>query len=195
MTKKARKGNLFIISGPSGAGKGTLVKELLSRVPDVWFSVSATTREMRPGEVDGKNYFFLSRDQFQDLIDNDGLLEYSQHFSNYYGTPLAPVLEHIKEGKQVILEIDVKGALQVKEKAPYAKLIFIEPPSLEELKRRLIGRGTETPEKIEERISRVNEELSLRTRYNHCIVNDDLDIACNELTEFIDKYAHQNEEF
>lgn len=195
MTKKARKGNLFIISGPSGAGKGTLVKELLSRVPDVWFSVSATTREMRPGEVDGKNYFFLSRDQFQDLIDNDGLLEYSQHFSNYYGTPLAPVLEHIKEGKQVILEIDVKGALQVKEKAPYAKLIFIEPPSLEELKRRLIGRGTETPEQIEERINRVNEELSLRTRYNHCIVNDDLDIACNELTEFIDKYAHQNEEF
>ena len=195
MTKKARKGNLFIISGPSGAGKGTLVKELLSRVPDVWFSVSATTREMRPGEVDGKNYFFLSRDQFQDLIDNDGLLEYSQHFSNYYGTPLAPVLEHIKEGKQVVLEIDVKGALQVKEKAPYAKLIFIEPPSLEELKRRLIGRGTETPEQIEERISRVNEELSLRTRYNHCIVNDDLDIACNELTEFIDKYAHQNEEF
>ena len=195
MTEKVRKGNLFIISGPSGAGKGTLVKELLSRVPDVWFSVSATTREMRPGELEGVNYYFLTHDQFQNLIDNDGLLEYSEHFSNFYGTPLAPVLEHMKRGKQVILEIDVKGALQVKEKAPYAKLIFIEPPSLEELKRRLIGRGTETPKQIEERISRVNEELGLKTRYNHSIVNDDLDIACNELVEFIDLYAHQNEEF
>lgn len=195
MTQTARKGNLFIISGPSGAGKGTLVKELLSRVPDVWFSVSATTREKRPGEVEGQSYFFLTKEQFQDLIDHDGLLEYSQHFSNYYGTPLAPVLEHMERGNQVVLEIDVKGALQVKEKAPFATLIFVEPPSLEELRRRLIGRGTETPEQIGERISRVNQELGLKTRYNHVIVNDDLEIACDELIGLIDTYAHKNEEF
>ena len=190
MTQK-RTGNLFIISGPSGAGKGTLVKELLSRVPDVWFSVSATTRNKRPGEVDGVNYFFMSHDEFQHLIDSDGLLEYSEHFSNYYGTPIDPVLKHMEAGEQVILEIDVKGALQVKEKAPYAVLIFIEPPSLEELRARLIGRGTETPEQIEERINRVNRELGLKTRYNHVVINDDLEVACNELFELIEAYAQK----
>lgn len=190
MTQK-RTGNLFIISGPSGTGKGTLVKELLSRVPDVWFSVSATTRAMRPGEKEGINYFYLSQDEFEHLIKTDGLLEYSQHFSNYYGTPLAPVLQHINNGEQVILEIDVKGALQVKEKAPYAVLIFIEPPSLEELRRRLLGRGTETPEQIEERINRVNQELGLKTRYNHVVVNDDLKVACDELVALINSYAQK----
>lgn len=189
-----RTGNLFIISGPSGAGKGTLVKELLKRVPDVWFSVSATTRAMRPGEVEGESYFFLTEEEFVDLIEHDGLLEYSRHFSHYYGTPLAPVLEHMKNGEQVILEIDVQGALQVKEKAPYAVAIFIEPPSLEELERRLKERGTETPEQIAERISRVNEEQRYKDRYNHVLVNDELESACCGLVELINAYAARNKE-
>lgn len=191
MSKPQRKGNLFIISGPSGAGKGTLVKELQSRVPDVWVSVSATTRQPRAGEVEGKSYYFRSTEEFKDLIKNEGLLEYSQHFSHYYGTPLEPVLAHIEDGKQVILEIDVEGALQVQKKAPYACLIFIEPPSVQELRRRLEERGTESPQQIEERISRVNKELALKTRYNHVIVNDNLNSACVELVSLIDTYAHR----
>lgn len=188
---QARQGHLFIISGPSGAGKGTLVKELLSRVPDTWFSVSATTRPMRPGEVDGKSYYFLTQEEFETLIREDGLLEYSQHFSNYYGTPKGPVLERIKEGYQVILEIDVKGAAQVKEKIPEAILIFIEPPSLDELKRRLIKRGTETAQQFDARIHRVKNEMDQKTRYNHVLVNDDLDLACNELADVINAYAEK----
>jgi len=186
---RLRKGNLFIISGPSGAGKGTLVKEILSRVPDAWLSVSATTRSMRPGEVEGISYSYVSYEQFQTLIDTGGLLEYSKHFSNYYGTPKAPVEEHIAAGKQVILEIDVNGARQVQEITPYAVTIFVEPPSVAELKSRLIKRGTESPEQIEERINRVNGELEHKARYNYTVVNDDLSQACDELAAIIDSHA------
>lgn len=189
MDGRLRKGNLFIISGPSGAGKGTLVKEILCRVPDAWLSVSATTRSMRPGEVAGISYYYVSREQFQALIDTGDLLEYSKHFSNYYGTPKAPVEKHVAAGKQVILEIDVNGALQVQKIAPYAVTIFVEPPSIEELKSRLIKRGTEAPQQIEERINRVNSELGFKARYNHIVVNDDLSQACDELTAIIDSHA------
>ena len=155
----SRTGNLFVISGPSGAGKGTLVKSLIEQVPDAWLSVSATTRKPREGEVDGKHYHFLSNDQFDDLVRQDGFLEWAQVHSNKYGTPRAQVEQAIAEGKQAILEIDVQGAFQIKEKIPQSILVFIEPPSLEILEERLRGRGTETEDVIAARMSVATMEL------------------------------------
>lgn len=187
----SRTGNLFVISGPSGAGKGTLVKALIEQVPDAWLSVSATTRKPREGEVDGKHYHFLSNDQFDDLVRQDGFLEWAQVHSNKYGTPRAQVEQAIAEGKQAILEIDVQGAFQIKEKIPQSILVFIEPPSLEILEERLRGRGTETEDVIAARMSVATMELLEKIKYDIAIVNDDLDVAAKELVDFIEKQANR----
>ena len=187
----SRTGNLFVISGPSGAGKGTLVKALIEQVPDAWLSVSATTRKPREGEVDGKHYHFLSNDQFDDLVRQDGFLEWAQVHSNKYGTPRAQVEQAIAEGKQAILEIDVQGAFQIKEKIPQSMLVFIEPPSLEILEERLRGRGTETEDVIAARMSVATMELLEKIKYDIAIVNDDLDVAAKELVDFVEKQANR----
>ena len=187
----SRTGNLFVISGPSGAGKGTLVKALIEQVPDAWLSVSATTRKPREGEVDGKHYHFISNDQFDDLVRQDGFLEWAQVHSNKYGTPRAQVEQAIAEGKQAILEIDVQGAFQIKEKIPQSILVFIEPPSLEILEERIRGRGTETEDVIAARMSVATMELLEKIKYDIAIVNDDLDVAAKELVDFVEKQANR----
>ena len=184
-----RKGNLFVLSGPSGAGKGTLVKQVLQQVPDAWVSVSATTRQPRPGEVDGKDYYFLDQPQFDARVSPGGFLEWAHVHGNSYGTLRSRVQERIDRGSQVILEIDVQGAFQVKKAMPEAHLIFIEPPSLEELERRLRGRGTETEEAICRRMKTAEVELARKMEYDVQVVNDELERATEELVSYIGSFA------
>ena len=184
-----RHGNLFVVSGPSGAGKGTLVNRLREEVSDLWVSISATTRSPRPGEVEGVHYFFKSDDEFDALIESDGLLEWANVHGKRYGTPKAPVLEHIAAGEQVILEIEPQGAFQVHDKYPECILVFIEPPSMEELERRLTGRGTETPEQIAGRLQVAQVEMSRKVEYDVVVKNDDLETAVQELIAAIDGFA------
>lgn len=184
-----RKGNLFVLSGPSGAGKGTLVKRVLQRVPDAWVSVSATTRQPRPGEVDGRDYFFLDQPRFDELVSQGGFLEWAHVHGNSYGTLRSRVQDRIDHGSQVILEIDVQGAFQVKKAMPEAHLIFIEPPSLEELERRLRGRGTETEEVICNRMKIAEVELARKMEYDVQVVNDELERATEELVSYIGSFA------
>ena len=184
-----RKGNLFVLSGPSGAGKGTLVKQVLQQVPDAWVSVSATTRQPRPGEVDGKDYYFLDQPHFDKLVSQGGFLEWAHVHGNSYGTLRSRVQERIDRGSQVILEIDVQGAFQVKKAMPEAHLIFIEPPSLEELERRLRGRGTETEEVICSRMKTAEVELARKMEYDVQVVNDELERATEKLVSYIGSFA------
>ncbi|MEF2655161.1 MAG: guanylate kinase [Eggerthellaceae bacterium] len=179
-----------MISGPSGAGKGTLLSKVLGRIPDAWVSVSATTRDPRPGEKDGVHYFFLDKDHFEDLVEKDGFLEWAKVHDNYYGTLRDRVVEHINAGEQVILEIDVQGAFQVRKALPQAHLIFIEPPSLEELSRRLHSRGTESEDVISSRLKTAEVELAQKMEYDSQVVNDDLERATNELISLIDSFAN-----
>lgn len=188
-----RNGNLFIVSGPSGAGKGTLVKELPATVPDVWVSVSVTTRAPRPGEVEGKHYFFISVEEFDHLRTTGGLLEWAEVHGNHYGTPRAEVESKVAEGRQVILEIDPQGAFQVKSLLADSVLIFIMPPSWEELERRLTTRGSETKAQVEERLVTAKHELELVGEYDHVVQNDDVLRAVGELVGIIDSYAGQQE--
>lgn len=176
---------LLAVSGPSGVGKGTMVKTLIARRADVVESVSCTTRAPREGEVHGKHYFFLSREEFERRIGENDFLEYDEHFGNYYGTPKSFVRETLKT-KSVIMEIDVVGALNAKKEFPETVLVMVVPPSVEELKRRLSGRGSETEAQIENRLARMEYELSYQDRYDHIIVNDDLEKAIEELTRIID---------
>nr|MBR6777998.1 guanylate kinase [Clostridia bacterium] len=176
---------LLAVSGPSGVGKGTMVKTIISRRADVVESVSCTTRAPREGEIDGKHYFFLSKEEFERRIAEDDFLEYDEHFGNYYGTPKSFVREALKT-KSVIMEIDVVGALNAKKTFPECVLVMVVPPSVEVLRARLKGRGSETDEQIEKRLARMNYELSHKDQYDYIIVNDDLEKAIEELCGIID---------
>lgn len=176
---------LIVISGPSGAGKGTILNKVLEKVENTKLSVSCTTRAPRPGEENGVHYFFISKEEFLDLIENNGFYEYNNHFDNYYGTPKKPVNDEIAKGNNVVLEIDVKGGMNVKKMNNDAVLVFIAPPSLEELKKRLTGRGTETQEQIELRTKRAEEEMSYADSYDYVVVNDDLDTAVSKVIDII----------
>ena len=183
------KNVLMAISGPSGVGKGTLVKALLGKRADVTVSVSCTTREPRPGEREGKDYFFLTKEEFLRRAKEGEFLEYDEHFGNYYGTPKSFVREALKE-KSVILEIDVVGALNAKKAFPECVLVMVLPPSVEELKKRLEGRHSETEEEIKTRLARIDYELSKRELYDYAVVNDTPERAAAELEEILD--AEQN---
>ncbi len=170
----AEKGILIVVSGFSGAGKGTLMKELLKNHEGYALSVSATTRDPRPGEVDGVDYFFLGKEEFLRMIGEDAFYEYAEYQGNYYGTPRRYVDEQLDAGRDVILEIDVQGAGSIKKRFPDTVLIFVTTPSFQELKARLEGRGSETPEKIRGRLSRAAEEAAFMPGYDYILVNDDL---------------------
>ncbi len=176
---------LMAVSGPAGVGKGTIVKTLVKRRDDVVESVSCTTRSPRDGEVDGVHYFFLSKEEFLKRIEEKDFLEYDEHFGNYYGTPRSFVEKTLEE-KSIILEIDVVGALNVKKVFPELVLVMIAPPSVEELKRRLIGRGSEDEESLKTRLSRLDYELSQKDKYDYYIVNDDLETAIAEVESILD---------
>ena len=180
-----QQGILAVVSGFSGAGKGTLMKALLEKYDNYALSISATTRKPREGEVHGREYFFLSVEEFEALIEKDQLIEHARYVSNYYGTPRSYVEEKMAEGKDVILEIEIQGALKVKEKFPETLLIFVVPPSAQELKKRLIGRGTETMEVIEQRLKRATEEAEAMDSYDYILVNDDLNKAVEDLHNLI----------
>ena len=177
---------LLAVSGPSGVGKGTMVKTLIARRDDVVESVSCTTREPRDGEIHGKHYFFLSREEFERRIAEGDFLEYDEHFGNYYGTPKSFVRDTLKE-KSIIMEIDVVGALNAKKSFPETVLVMVVPPSADYLKRRLAGRGSETEAQIENRLARMEYELSHLDEYDYVIVNDDLEKAISALENIIDK--------
>lgn len=185
MSKLENIGRIFVISGPSGVGKGTLLKLLLDKHPEITLSVSATTRIPRPGEVDGVNYFFTTKENFQELIKAGKLLEWAKFAGNYYGTYLETVQETLCAGNDIALEIDVQGAMQIKDKRKDAILIFIAPPSIEELESRLINRNTESKEAIERRLAVVKSEIEKIQEFDYKIVNDDLDEALKNLESII----------
>ncbi|SDD98612.1 guanylate kinase [Paenibacillus sp. UNCCL117] len=181
----SEKGILIVLSGPSGVGKGTVCKALRSCAPDIVYSVSATTRTPREGEIDGVNYFFKTREQFQQLIDQDQMLEWAEYVGNYYGTPSKFVEDTLNSGKDIILEIEVQGALKVKQKFPNGVFIFLLPPSLPELESRIVGRGTESEESIRSRMSVAVDEIAMMEQYDYAIVNDQVDLACSRIRSIL----------
>ena len=176
---------LIIITGPSGVGKGTVVKELLDRNKDIWLSISATTRNPRIGEKDGENYYFISDERFKDMIDKKDFLEWAQFAGNYYGTPLSTVNEKIEKGFIVLLEIEVEGAKQIKEKFPEALSIFLLPPSKAELEKRIRNRGTEKEEAIDRRLSRADYEIASSDEFDFVLTNNDVDETVKEVFKII----------
>lgn len=181
----SNKGLLIVYTGASGVGKGTIMKKLLAMDPNIRLSVSATTRAPREGEVDGREYYFVTRKEFEDLVARDGFLEHAEYVGNYYGTPKEPVFRMLDEGLDVFLEIEVKGFLQIKKACPDCLSIFITPPSFEELQARLEGRGTETPEVIAARLKTAREELEHNHLFDYVVVNDDVDRAAKEVLSII----------
>lgn len=180
------KGILCVVSGPAGVGKGSVCKDYLSRYENTFLSVSATTRQPRPGEENGVSYYFKTKEEFEKMIENGDLLEYAKFCDNYYGTPKKEVRQSLDDGKDIILEIEVQGALKVKEIMPEAVLIFVFPPSFEELEKRLVGRNTETPEIIEKRLLRAKEELVISEKYDYIVVNDEIELASQKIHSIID---------
>jgi guanylate kinase len=180
-----RKGLLLVVSGPSGAGKGTICKEFLQNNKDVKLSISATTRNPREGEVEGVNYFFVTKEKFKYMIDHKELLEHAQIYDNFYGTPKAAILENLENGNDVVLEIEMQGARQIKDVYPEGVFIFILPPSLNELKNRIVGRGTETEEQINKRFGSAFDEICQIENYDYFIVNNDVKTSAQELEHII----------
>lgn len=180
-----QRGHLFVLSAPSGAGKSTLIDRAVSEFSGIWHSVSATTRPPRDYEEERVHYFFMSRADFQEKIEEDYFLEWAQVHDEYYGTPVREVDRRLEAGVDVIMDLDVQGATQLKERRPGARLIFIMPPSLESLRERLEGRNTESGERMNARIAKAEKEMAQRDRYDHVIVNDVLEDACRELAGLI----------
>lgn len=179
------KGLLIVLSGPSGVGKGTVCSALRETSPHLTYSVSATTRTPREGEVEGANYFFKTKEQFHTMIEQDELLEWAEYVGNYYGTPASFVRQTLDEGKDIILEIEVQGALKVKEKFPEGVFIFLTPPSLTELRSRIENRGTESAELIHNRMSEAVKEINMMEYYDYAVVNDQIDAACARIQAII----------
>ncbi len=181
----SERGILIVVSGFSGSGKGTIMKEIMRRYDNYALSVSATTRKPRPGEEEGREYFFRSTEEFEKMIAKDELIEYARYVDNYYGTPRAYVEEQLEAGKDVILEIEIQGALKVKEKFPHTLLLFVPPPTAGELKSRLAGRGTETEDVIDFRMKRAKEEALGMDRYDYLLINDVVDECVEEMHQII----------
>ena len=179
------KGGVFIISGPSGSGKDTILCELFKKCPELKFSISSITRDMREGEVEGEKYNFISREAFEKMIKEDKLLEYNVYVGNYYGTPRIPVEKAVNDGKDIFIEVDVNGAASIREKLPEAVSIFIMPPSFDELKKRLSGRGTETEELIMLRMASSLGEIKRATEFDYIVVNDDISKAVDDIITII----------
>lgn len=175
------KGRLFVVSGPSGVGKGTVISKMMEKDPKLWKSVSATTRKPREGETDCVDYYFVERPYFERAASGGGFLEWAEYSGNLYGTPAASVQSHLDAGENVILEIEVQGAMQVRESAPEAVLLFVEPPSMEELENRLRGRGSESEESVSARLETARMELSRKMEYDYIFVNDDVDSTVDEM--------------
>lgn len=187
-----QEGLLIVISGPSGAGKGTICKRLLEKNPNLGYSISATTRPPRTGEVNGVNYWFLSKDEFQQMIQEDGLLEWAEVYGNYYGTPAQKVRESLAEGKNIVLEIDTQGAALVRDKFPDGVYVYVLPPSLDELKKRIIGRGTDSMESIERRLSCAKSEIACADKqYNYLVLNDEVELAVERIEAIITAEQYQ----
>lgn len=185
------RGLLVVLSGPSGSGKGTVLKQAMQQNDNIEISVSVTTRAPREGEIDGVNYYFSTREAFQKRLDEGGFLEWAEFCGNFYGTPRAEIEQRLNEGKDVILEIEVQGAMKVREAFPDAVLIFNLPPSLEELKKRLTGRKTESPEVVEKRLNTAAWELSQAEKYDYIIVNDNVETAANAFLSILEGEKHK----
>ena len=194
-----KRGILIVLSGFSGAGKGTVGKRIMEKYSDAYaLSISMTTRSPRTGEKDGEHYFFVSREQFEQTIAENGLIEHAQYCGNYYGTPKEYVEKQLAAGKNVILEIEIQGALIVKEKNPETLLMFVTPPSAKELKTRLVGRGTETMEQIEARMKRAIDEAPIMDKYDYIVINDEVENCVDKIHELVDAAKHsadRNREF
>lgn len=180
-----QKGILFVLSGPAGVGKGTVRKRLFEKETHLKYSVSATTRTIRPGEKEGVDYFYKTKDAFEQMIEQNELLEYAQYVDNYYGTPRQYVLDELEKGNDVFLEIEVQGALQVKENFPEGVFIFLFPPSLAELKNRIVNRGTETNDVIKQRLQEARKEIEMMRKYDYVVVNDDVDHAVEKVQSIV----------